>query len=165
MSASTTVTKSAQQFTANLLTFSSAKKFEQVIADFEKQLGNLDQEKATASSDMEKTVSAMEGATGLMIVAVLAMDQLLPSLKSSTTRAIQYLVGNPLIASEMTQHHTLASLYAPPRVLIYTEEGKTLISYEQPSSLFGRLESAAVLETAKSLDHKFEMLAEKALSL
>jgi uncharacterized protein (DUF302 family) len=159
-----TVSKTEQTFAVNLLTFSSPKAFDAVVKDFEKQLGRLDEHKAlSSSSGLTKSVQEMEGATGLMIINVLKMDQLLPSLVSSGTRALQYHVGNPLIASKMGRHNTLAALYAPPRVLIYTHEGKTCISYDQPSTSFGRLSSNAILETAKELDQKFESLVRIAL--
>ena len=37
-------------------------------------------------------------------------------------KAIQYLVGNPLFAIQMTQHDIKAILYAPLPVLIYEIE-------------------------------------------
>ena len=161
----TKIAKSEHTFGINLLTFSSAKVYDQVLSDFEKQLGKLDQDKALSSgSDLIKSVQNMEGKTGLMIIGVLNMDALLPALISSGTRARQYLVGNPLIASKMAQHNTLAALYAPPRVLVYTGEGKTWISYDQPSTCFARLGSNAILETAKDLDQKFETLVRTALA-
>jgi uncharacterized protein (DUF302 family) len=163
--ADTKLTKSEQTFGITLLTFSSSKAYDQVLSDFEKLLGKLDQDKAISSgSDLVKSVQGMEGKTGLMIIGVLNMDALLPALISSGTRARQYFVGNPLIASKMAQHNTLAALYAPPRVLIYTGVGKTWISYDQPSTCFGRLASDAILETAKDLDSKFENLVRTALT-
>jgi len=159
------VAKSEQTFGINLLTFNSAKAYDQVLSDFEKQLGKLDQNKAVAPGvDLEESVHGMEGQSGLMIVVGFDMDPVLPSLIASGTRARQYLVGNPLIASKMAQHSTLAALYAPPRVLIYTGDGKSWISYDQPSTCFGRLGSSDILEIAKDLDRKFEQLARTALT-
>ena len=41
-------------------------------------------------------------------------------------KAVQYVVGNPLFALQMTQHDIRAGLYAPLRVLIYEDgQGKT----------------------------------------
>ncbi|HKM76732.1 MAG TPA: DUF302 domain-containing protein, partial [Candidatus Bathyarchaeia archaeon] len=114
-------------------------------------------------ADFPEYVKRMEGTSGLMILAMLEMG-LLPALVSSSTRARQYLVGNPLIASKMALHDTLAALYAPIRVLIYTREGKTCISYDQPSTTFGRLGSNDILQTSKDLDQKFETLARKSLA-
>ena len=35
------------------------------------------------------------------------------------TKAIQYVLGNPLIAIQMTQHNLAVGLYAPLRVLVF----------------------------------------------
>jgi Domain of unknown function DUF302 len=40
-------------------------------------------------------------------------------LAGQKRKAIQYVVGNPVFALQMTQHDIRASLYAPLRVLIY----------------------------------------------
>jgi uncharacterized protein (DUF302 family) len=146
-----------------LLNFSSEKSFDDVIVDFEKQLGRFNQEKLLASSDLRASVKQMEGPSGLMIIAVLEMGKLLPSLVDSSTRTRQYLIGNPLIASQMAAFETLAALYAPPRVLVYTRDGKTWISYDKPSTVFGRFGKSEILQTAEDLDRKFEKLARNAL--
>ena len=78
-------------------------------------------------------------------------------------KAIQYLLGNPLFAMQMTQHDIRASLYAPLRVLIYgDEQGKTCVEYDKPSSLFGQFASAKVTDVAAMLDRKLEQLLAKA---
>jgi uncharacterized protein (DUF302 family) len=148
----------------NLLTFNSSKPFDEVISDFEKQLGTFDRDRVASSpADFADLVKGMEGASGLMIFGMLEMDRL-PALVSSSTRARQYLVGNPLIASKMASHNTLAALYAPIRVLIYTLQEKTWIAYDEPSTTFGRLASNDILRTAKDLDQKFETLTRKSLT-
>ena len=148
-----------------LVSFSSRKPFDEVIADFEKQLGRLDEEQAFASPDLPGAIRKMEGTSGLMIIRVLDMDHLVPALTVSSTRARQYLVGNPLIASKMAAFDSLAALYAPPRVLIYTRDAATQISYDKPSSIFGRLSHDEILQTAKDLDQKFELIARQALEI
>src|SRR5208283_5451386 len=158
------VSRKEQAYSINLLIFNSSKPFDKVILDFEKQLGRFDQNQALSSpTGFQDYVKLMEGSSGLMILAMLEMDHL-PALVSSSTRARQYLVGNPLIASKMASHDTLAALYAPIRVLIYTRKGKTCISYDQPSTTFGRLGSDDILQTSKDLDQKFETLARKSLA-
>jgi uncharacterized protein (DUF302 family) len=159
------VWKTEQMYPVNLLSFCSDKSFDEVISDFEKQLGKFDQDQAlSSSSDLTDSVKHMEGVSGLMVIDILEMDRLLPALISSSTRARQYLIGNPLIASMMAQHNTLAALYAPPRVLIYTKDGKTWISYDLPSTTFGRLASKNIFQIAKDLDQKFETLVLEALA-
>jgi hypothetical protein len=48
-------------------------------------------------------------------------------------------------------------------VLIYeNEEGKTIVEYDKPSSLFGQFGNAKVTEVATMLDRKLEKLVAKA---
>lgn len=79
-------------------------------------------------------------------------------------KAIQYLVGNPLFAVQMTQHDIRAALYTPLRVLIYeNEQGKTCIEYDRPSSLFGQFGNERITPTAMMLDRKLEALVTTAI--
>ena len=80
-------------------------------------------------------------------------------LAGQKRKAIQYVVGNPLFALQMTQHDIRASLYAPLRVLIYeNEQGKTCVEYDRPSSLFGQFGNDRISPTAAMLDKKLEAL-------
>jgi hypothetical protein len=167
-SSARTPTKTEQTFPVTTVTLSSSKAFGDVIAGLEAQLGRLNQEQALAAGkDLARVLKTMEGTSGLMIVSVLDMDAMLPAMLAMTIRARQYSIGNPLIASKMSQHNTLAALYAPPRLLVYTQfgvPGKTFISYDQPSTVFGKLNSKEILETATDLDQKFEKLVNQALA-
>jgi uncharacterized protein (DUF302 family) len=81
-------------------------------------------------------------------------------------KAIQYVVGNPLVALQMTQHDIRASLYAPVRVLIYeNQEGQTCLEYDRPSSLFGQFGDDRIAPTATMLDRKLEALVTTAARL
>ena len=80
-------------------------------------------------------------------------------LAGQKRKAIQYVVGNPVFALQMTRHDIRASLYAPLRVLIYeNEDGKTCIEYDKPSSLFGQFGNAEIDAIAAMLDRKLETL-------
>lgn len=79
-------------------------------------------------------------------------------------KAVQYVVGNPLYAIEMTRHTIGAALYVPLRVLIYEDNGgKTRIEYDRPSSFFGQFGDTWVDEIAASLDRKLADLASEAM--
>ena len=72
---------------------------------------------------------------------------------------MQYLLGNPLFAVEMTRYAIGAALYAPLRVLICdAQQGKTCVEYDLPSSLFGQFGDENVDRMAESLDRKLEAL-------
>ncbi|HEV3082136.1 MAG TPA: DUF302 domain-containing protein [Gemmataceae bacterium] len=147
----------------------AGKPFDQVVKAFEQQLGQFNPEvyKAlSAGADAEKVrakIEAMAGPSGFMRFMTSDHGALL-RLAGQKKNALQYLVGNPLIAMQMTQHDIRAGLYAPLRVLLYeNEEGKTCVEYDQPSSLFGQFGNAKVTDVATTLDRKMENLVAKAI--
>ena len=145
------------------------KPFDQVTKAFEQQLGKFNEEtykSLAAGEDVDKArakLEAMVGPSGFMLFRTSDHGALL-RLVGQKKKALQYLVGNPLFAIQMTQHDIKASLYAPLRVLIYeNEKGKTCVEYDRPSSLFGQFGNAKVTDVAKMLDQKMELLVAKAI--
>jgi len=156
--------------TVTHLNFKSSKPFAAVTASIDKQLGKFNPEidKSFSSeplnaAEIESKIHAMEGSSGLMIFAVRDHGHLLV-LKGKQALAKQYVVGNPLVALEMTQHNLVAGEYAPVRLYVYVGEDKlTHVDYDLPSSFFGRFKSKQIDEAAKSLDQKLEKLVTTAL--
>jgi uncharacterized protein (DUF302 family) len=145
------------------------KPFDKVSKAFERQLGQFDPEvykSLAAGEDAEKVrakIAATVGSSGFMLFRTSDHGALL-RLAGQKKKALQYLVGNPLFAMQMTQHDIRASLYAPLRVLIYeNEEGKTSVEYDKPSSLFGQFGNAKVTDVATMLDRKIDQLVAKAI--
>jgi uncharacterized protein (DUF302 family) len=145
------------------------KPFEEVAKAFEAQLGKFDgdvRKAATASDDTEEAkakIAALAGSSGFMLFGTSDHGALL-RLAGQKRKAIQYVVGNPVIALQMTQHDIRASLYAPLRVLIYEDEkGKTCVEYDKPSSLFGQFNDDRITPTAAMLDKKLEALVAAAV--
>jgi uncharacterized protein (DUF302 family) len=145
------------------------KPFDQVIRAFEQQLGQFDEEaykSLAAGEDVEKVrakLEAMAGPSGFMLFRTSDHGSLL-RLAGQRKKAIQYLLGNPLFAIQMTQHDIRASLYAPLRVLLYENaRGQTCVEYDKPSSLFGQFGNAKVADVASMLDRKLEQLVAKAI--
>ena len=105
----------------------------------------------------------MAGTSGFMLFGKRHHGSML-RIVGKARKAIQYVVGNPLFAVQMTQHDIRASLYAPLRVLLYeNEEGKTCLEYDKPSSLFGQFGNAEITAVATMLDRKLEDLVAKAI--
>jgi uncharacterized protein (DUF302 family) len=105
---------------------------------------------------------AMAGSSGFMLFRKSDHGGLL-RIVGQPRKAIQYVVGNPLIAVEMTQHAIGAGLYAPLRVLIYEhEDGKTRLEYDLPSSVFGQFGDERVTSVARTLDKKLADLTSAA---
>jgi uncharacterized protein (DUF302 family) len=140
------------------------KPFDEVTRAFERQLGHFDPDvhkAATENPDTEAAkakIGAMVGPSGFMLFGTQDHGALL-RLVGQKRKAIQYVVGNPLFALQMTQHDIRASLYAPLRVLIYeNDEGKTCVEYDKPSSLFSQFGNERISPTVAMLDNKLEAL-------
>ena len=70
-------------------------------------------------------------------------------------KAIQYDIGNPLTASQMTRHVLSAGLYAPIRVLLREDaEGTVAFEYDRPATIFGQFGNPDVDSVAHDLDKK-----------
>jgi uncharacterized protein (DUF302 family) len=108
-------------------------------------------------------LEGMTGTSGFMLFQTTDHGVLL-RLAGQTRQAVQYILGNPLFAVQMTQYEIPAGLYAPLRVLIYEDEqGKTCVEYDKPSSLFGQFGNAKVADVATMLDRKLEHLVSEAV--
>ena len=156
------------RFTVNHVQLTADRPFAEVKAALERRLGRFDPEvqKALAEGgDPEAAwarIEEMVGPSGFMLFGTSDHGSLL-RIVGRPRKAVQYVVGNPLFAVEMTRHSIGAALYAPLRVLIYEEDGKTCIEYDRPSSLFGQFGDGQVDAMASSLDQKLADLAAEAI--
>ncbi len=154
----------SSHFVVDHVYLKSDKPFEEVARAFERQLGRFDpgvSRSLAEGGDAEEArakLEAMVGPSGFMLFRTSDHGALL-RLAGQKRKAIQYVVGNPLFAFQMTQHDIRASLYAPLRVLIYENEaGKTCVEYDRPSSLFGQFNDNRIASVASELDRKLEAL-------
>ena len=145
------------------------KPFEDVAKAFERQLGMFNPDvrrAATESGDTEAAkarIGAMAGPSGFMLFGTGDHGALL-RLAGQKRKAVQYVVGNPLLALQMTQHDLRAGLYAPLRVLLYEDDrGRTCLEYDRPSSLFGQFNDDRIAPVATMLDRKLEDLVTTAI--
>jgi uncharacterized protein (DUF302 family) len=157
------------RFVVDHVRLESDKPFEEVAKAFERQLGRFDPDvynSLAASGDAEGVrakIEAMAGPSGFMLFATHNHGALL-RLAGQKRKAVQYVVGNPLFALQMTQHDIRAGLYAPLRVLLYEDErGRTCLEYDKPSSLFGQFNDARIGPVAAMLDRKLEALVAAAV--
>jgi hypothetical protein len=81
------------------------------------------------------------------------------SLAGHTTKAVEYLLGNHVIAESMFRHDPRALLYAPLRVLVFSDaEDDAVFSLDQPSTAFGSLGIDEVSRVGLGLDDKVAAL-------
>ncbi len=158
--------------TVQHLSAASRLDFDATVKRFDAQLGVFDpasiQGTATASPEELQAIRAkiekMIGTSGFVrFDRVTDHGSLLPLVGQSAGRAVQYVIGNPLIAVEMTRHNLAAGLYAPLRVILYEDrQGTTHLEYDLPSSLFGQCHDSKIDEVAAGLDRKMAALVEEA---
>ena len=102
-------------------------RLEQILGRFvESKLKGL-----TPDGTME-ALKSMEGEQGFMIINIFdhGADLLMVGQRR---KAKQYLIGNPLVAIQMTRYDIRAALYAPLRVLVFeSEPGRTVVEFDQP---------------------------------
>jgi uncharacterized protein (DUF302 family) len=112
-------------------------------------------------ASIEAAVEARLGPDGLVALARLDQGALL-SLSGEPLEATLYLVGNPLVARQLTRHSAAAALYAPFRVAIFSDAAGAHVSYDQPSSVFASLASPLIDQIAAQLDRKIAAAADHA---
>ncbi len=145
---------------------SSAKSYDRLRADFESLVprAGFDIFGDLSAEAMERQLKALPDKEGVMILAQSEVGRRQTLLVGHRVRAKHYLVGNPLIASRLIGGHTGAALYVPLRVLIYeADQGRTVIAYDQPSSLLGQFGDEQVQQVARMLDRKLGEITTKAV--
>lgn len=90
----------------------------------------------------------------LMVYAAIDATALM-NLAGHRTKAVEYLLGNHVIAETMFRHDPHALLYAPLRVLIYSDADDNAVwSMDRPSDAFGSLGIEDVTAVGVGLDAK-----------
>lgn len=145
------------------VTISSRKSFESVKAELELLVPRIDDgifvllrygEAERARRELEKgpTLSIFGFRDHGALLKIYGLDR----------KAIQYDIGNPLTASEMTRHQLSAALYAPIRVLLReTVGGEVAFEYDRPKSVFGQFKDAGVNAVAEKLDRDLQAVLQK----
>jgi len=118
------------RFTVNHVQLTADRPFAEVKPAFERRLGRFDPEvqKALAEGGDPEAARArieeMVGPSGFMLFGTSDHGSLL-RIVGRPRKAVQYVVGNPLFAVEMTRHSIGVALYAPLRVLIFPRQPRS----------------------------------------
>jgi uncharacterized protein (DUF302 family) len=135
-------------------------RFDQFVAALEKAAPPVDRAAfakiAESGGDWDDVLAAAakNAPNELMVYAKIDATELF-SLAGHRTRAIEYLIGNHVIAETMFRHDAKALLYAPLRMLVYTDgDGNAIFTMDQPGPAFGSLGIDEVSKVGKGLDRK-----------
>jgi uncharacterized protein (DUF302 family) len=146
------------------------KPYEAVIAAFESEVGHWDAQVAARlvaeNTDWEKVreaVAKMVGHQGLMVIAKINQGEI-ASLSGTPQKCAVYLVGNPIIATDIFKIDIRAGMLVPFRVEIFDDGACGALSYDLPSSFLASLGKPGLEEIGRSLDQKIESVA-RALSM
>jgi uncharacterized protein (DUF302 family) len=157
-------------FTTTHVRVQTEQKFGEVSSSIEGQLGKLDPTvlhalaaNAENADAARASIEAMAGSSDFMLFGTIDHGTLL-TLAGQQRKGVQYVLGNPLIAIEMTRHSLAAGLYAPLRMLVYEDDrARTCVEYDKPSTLFGQFSDDRITSVASVLDRKLEDVIAKAI--
>ena len=144
----------------------AAKPFEAVRSALEALVPPLDPAipEALRQGDIIRANEALQRGPELVIFSARDHGRLLRTVGLSR-KAVQYEIGNPHTASEMTRYQLPAALYAPLRVVLYENEGgHAVFEYDRPSSLFGQFGDERVTAVGRKLDASLERILVTAAS-
>ncbi|MGH9208304.1 MAG: DUF302 domain-containing protein [Acidimicrobiales bacterium] len=134
--------------------------FDEFVAAFEKAAPPFDQapvERILAEGgnwDDVRAAVTKNAPNELMVYGKIDATALL-GVAGHRTRAIEYLVGNHVLAETMFRHDPKALLYAPLRMLVYSDsDGNAVFTMDRPSTAFGSLGIAEVTKVGEALDRK-----------
>jgi hypothetical protein len=149
-------------------TFSVA--YEGFTRALEALLGTMDNEALSrlagrSRAEAQAVLEGFVGPSGLALFQKLDHGALLTAFTGQATRALTYVLGNALIAIQMTRHVPMVGLYVPLRLYVREMAATTvLVTYDVPSATLAQFGVAAVDEVARGLDGKMEALLEHALA-
>jgi uncharacterized protein (DUF302 family) len=149
-----------EQHAMTRIDISTGVPFDEFVAALEKAAPPFDRAPmqrivaAGGSWDDVRAAVAKNAPNELMVYAKIDATELF-SVAGHRTPAIEYLVGNHVIAETMFRHDPKALLYAPLRMLVYSDsDGNAIFTMDRPSAAFGSLGVAEVTKVGEALDRK-----------
>src|SRR6516162_4564606 len=140
-------------FSVTRRTLTTSKPFDEFIGELEKRSPVVPPSKFQELVDLNlpqdqlrARVEGLIGSSGFMFFLKVRHDGLFSHF-GRTHASVQYAIGNPLIAKDVSDKAPAICLYTPLRLAVYEspETHETVASYDSPASLFG---SFGVLEVA-----------------
>jgi len=138
--------------------------FDEFRAAFEKAAPPFDSEatyrviRQGGTWDDVRAAAEVNAPNGLMVYWTTDVTPLV-AVAGHHTKAVEYLLGNHVIAESMFRYNPRALLYAPLRVLIYADaDDNAVLSMDRPGTAFGSLGVDAITVVGEGLDRKVAAL-------
>lgn len=150
-------------YTAQRAVIQAKRSYEQVIQAIEQQVGRVDfaelEKIIAAQAPLEAVADAFCGSSTFMYLAKIDQGRIL-SLSGNKKKCTLYVLGNPLIGSQMHDVTTSVGLYFPFRLSAYEDkQGAVFVAYDVPSSLVQQHKEERVTALARRFDEQLETLA------
>ena len=158
-------------FSVTRHTLTTSKSFDELIGEVEKRapvvpVSKLDELVALRlpQDDLRERVARLIGPSGFMIFLKIRHDSLFSQF-GRTRASVQYALGNPLIAKEVTDKAPAICLYAPLRLAVYEspDTRETIVSYDSPASLFSSFSVPEATDVGAMLARKMQDLVNQCL--
>lgn len=162
--------KSTRQITIEHIVIASNQPYEKVLEALESRLGSEEgwrkteqriQALAAAQApweQAEETIARQMGTSDFTIFKTVEHTSL-HRIAGKTSRAIQYMAGNPLLANQMSRLMPEVALYAPLHFVVYEDEaGKTFVAYDNIVTLLAQYQREEITQVAQVVEHKLEDL-------
>jgi uncharacterized protein (DUF302 family) len=155
-------------FTVQHYEHATNRSFEEVVEAFEAATGSVEKGELNAAireakslSEFEAKVQSFESKSGFMRFLTADHAGWLRHF-GMKAKARTYTLGNPLIAWTMLKYDLGAGLNVPIRLMIYEHSAQQVrLIYDLPSSLMSRLGNEELMASARKLDEKLLLLAER----
>lgn len=151
--------------TVERLTIKTGLSFGALVAEFEKRLAHYEFDvgaalidRGAAWGEVEREIDDMVGDKPLVLFLSINQGEF-ASLKGLPRHCKLYLVGNPVIATEIVNIDIRGAMLVPFRVELYEEDGVSCVSYDRPSSFLATLGNPALDAIGTMLDAKIDGVA------
>ena len=162
--------ESTRPITIEHVVIASNQPYEKVLEALESRLGSEEgwrkteqriQALAAAQAPWEQAAETIERQLGTSDFTIFKTVEhtSLHSIAGKTSRAIQYVAGNPLLANQMSRLLPEVALYAPLHFVVYEDEaGKTFVAYDNFVSLLAQYQREEITQVAQVVEQKLEAL-------
>jgi uncharacterized protein (DUF302 family) len=112
----------------------------------------------TSWEQITEIINASLGESGFTIFSTVEHTPLL-TVSGKTSKAIQYMAGNPLLALQMSRLLPEVALYAPLRFAVYQDEaGQTFVAYDNLVSQVAQYQHEGITQVAQVVQHNLRTL-------
>src|SRR5262245_28974488 len=158
-------------FSVTRRTLTTPKPFDEFIGELEKRSPVVPPSKLDELIDsnlppdqLRARVEGLIGSSGFVFFLKIQHDRLFSHFGRARA-SVQYAIGNPLIAKEVSDKAPAVCLYTPFRLAVYEspETRETVVSYDSPASLFGSFGVPEAAEIGAMLEGKLRDLLNQCL--